>query len=194
MSEFCQVTDFLPEVRIAAPRCPEPALLRILLESMIEFCQETTAWRYEHPAIDIQAGISVYQLDPPLLNSHVHSILVACDQGKRPLKVAAPKRGQVELLREPTADIAGGINLLLSIKPNWNTDEVSQVLFDDYREAIIHGAKERLYGQVERPWGSAEQSLKFRQLFQLGIARAKAAQDRGRMHGQPRMRRRGGVR
>lgn len=187
MSEFVNVDVFIPEIRIAAPRCPYPSQRRLILESIIELCQEASCWRYQHPPIDIVAGVKRYELDPPLIDTHVHSILSACTPNNQPLKVSVPRRGFVELADTPTADIAGGLNLLLSIKPNWDTDEVAATLFDDYRQTVIHGAKERLYDQGERPWGNPDLALKFRQLFQLGIARAKAAEDRGRMTGKPRM-------
>lgn len=169
--------DFLAEVQSAAPGCPEPVILTRIAEAAREFCEKAPVWTEELPLIDVVATTHTYVLTPTVTNAKVHDILVVEYDGRgigptteqeladflprwRSLSggiiaYLAPARGSVRLVRTPDTDLASGLFVEVSVKPGRNStgdNQLPNVLFDDWYDAIVSGAISRVCSMPGRTW------------------------------------------
>ncbi len=202
MSEFIPVEDFLRAVRPTTPEVVEPTLVLYILESIRELCQRAPVWQYDHPAIDMVTGVTEYKLDPPLINSKIHSIISVHIDGRwigtldnqartpqsasalggtvrRPSCYENLSRGTLMLCGTPSEDLDDGIVVRASVKPELNSDEVLASLFADYYDVIAAGVKSRALNVLGRAWYDPVAAREFKAAFLHGCREARMSTDRG---------------
>ncbi|MHB8727577.1 MAG: hypothetical protein ACYC9K_00905 [Sulfuricaulis sp.] len=59
------LTDFYDYTLPDLPGCPQPLALQKITEAMIEFFRVSKAYKYQHPPINVVAGVSYYPFVPP---------------------------------------------------------------------------------------------------------------------------------
>jgi hypothetical protein len=192
-------SDFYDLVAPHLPGCPAVAMDNALRQSAIAFCEQSLAWRFDHPPIAVESGVAAYPFAPPV-GSVVHAILQAtldgreitcgaggCDMAERNSGgslSAMPSypsyifggTGFLTLVPEPAAN--GSLALTAALKPSPTSTGVGEREFDEYRETIVHGALSRLMSSPKKPYTHLQLASYHQEQF--GIKTGAAAMREGR--------------
>jgi hypothetical protein len=189
-------SNFYDLVAPQLPGCPLAAMDIALRQAAIAFCEQSLAWRFDHPPIAVEPGTSAYPLVPPA-DSTVHAILHAaldgreigcgtgdCDMAERnrdghlsgiPLYIFGGT-GFLALVPAPSAN--GILSLSMALKPSPASAGLGEREFDEYQEAIVHGALFRLMSSPKKPYTHLQ--LAFYHQEQFGARTVAAAMREGR--------------
>jgi hypothetical protein len=196
------LTRLLPSVN----GCPEPLARRALIDSAIEFCEETGVVRVTTDSVATQSGTSVYTVDIPtgqlvvnvqrawygsreltaapdsqVANVQAYISEAATDIGQEPIYFIEFMPGEVTLFPTPGASANGELVFRASTKPARSATSVENVLYEDWVEPIVSGALARLHATPDTPFFSASAAGYQASLFRLGINRARSEALRGRV-------------
>lgn len=178
------------------PGCPLAMLDSALREAAIAFCEQSLAWKYEHPDIAVVAATTEYPFVPPA-DAVVHAITYAqfadkeikAHTSEQNLRIwdwrhqtGAPEYvlgGITGLTLVPTPDTAGTLKLTVALKPSKDAPGVDDGMFDEYRQAIVHGALARLMLSPKKPYTDAALGMAHQQqcAMQTGAAGTRAARN-----------------
>lgn len=75
--------DFLPDVMIDVPGCPEPVAVNALRHALEEFCRKSLWWTADISPIDVIAGVHTYDLVSPVIDTVVAGILRISHDGHK---------------------------------------------------------------------------------------------------------------
>ena len=203
-------SDFYNETVPDLPGCPLVMLSHAIRNAAILFCEQSRAWRYAHPDIAVMADQDEYPYDPPAETS-VHEVCYAefndqeiSWQTNEPRENVWNWRHQtgtpMYILGGPTTfslipkpNLEGTLKLVVVLKPSYNATGIDDDIFNEYHEAIAHGAKARLMLSPRKPYTNAELSAYHMQQFTIlaGAASVRVARNYSRAPLQtPIMRRR----
>lgn len=169
------------------PGCPQVAQVVALRQAAIEFCEQSLAWSYEHPDIEVVPGTAKYLFEPPV-GAFVHAIHYAQFNDKQ-LETRKMERdigtwtvrnntgtpeyilgGPLSLTLVPTPDVSGTLTLEVILKPTPVSDGVDDLIYEEYREAVVHGALARLMLSPKKPYTDPVLANYHMQLFQIQTA------------------------
>src|SRR5690348_13008844 len=156
----------LPDV----PGCPFAMADIALRQSAISFCEQSLAWKYEHPPIPVVPSTAQYALVPPD-GAAIHVLSYAALDG-RELNSGMPT-AELDTLRNsdgmsryfltgasieliPAPDFSGILRLAAVLKPSPSAADIDESVFDEYRQAIAHGALARLMLSPRKPYTNAQ--------------------------------------
>lgn len=164
------------------PGCPFPILDQALKQSAIAFCEQSLAWRYEHPAVAVVAATAEYAFVPPA-EAVVHTIHFAAYEGKEisshtgesDLRIwdwrnqtGTPEYvlgGATSLTLVPMPDVTGSLTMTVILKPSPTAIGVDDSMFNEFRTAIIHGALATLMLSPKKPYTNPQLGLIHQQQF-----------------------------
>lgn len=181
--------DFYDFVMPDVPGCTFAAIDSALRQSGIVFCEQSLAWLIDHPPISVVAGTSEYALTPPE-DAVVHAITFAALNGeeieayKGETDISVRNRrnrtavaqyipggpGSVILAPKPAA--TGALTMIVALKPSPASVGIDDVQFNEYREAIVHGALLRLMLSPKKPYTNAQLAAYHQQQFAIKTAAA----------------------
>lgn len=165
-------SDFYNLLQPDLPGCPFVALDHAVRNSAIAFCEQSLAWTYEHPDIAIVPDLATYDFVPPA-EALVHTVLYARfnetdldtqtkdadmriwnwrNQSGSPQYLLGTPSG---LRLVPKPDLVGTLTLIVALKPDDDAIGIDDEIYQEYREAIIHGAKARLMLSPRKPYTDA---------------------------------------
>ena len=197
---------FLPRLLPSAPNCPDPTARQALLDAAIEFCEETSIVRIT-TGPQYTAGTAVYTVGVPAsqkvaltqrawygqrelmpaLSSMVANVdaytSVTADPYQEPHSFLESAPGEVTLFPAPGAMATQMLTFRVATKPSRAATSVADVLFEDWAEAIVAGALKRLHAIPDTSFFSDGHAMRRATEFQLGINRARAEAQRGRVRG-----------
>ena len=181
--------DFYDSVMPDVPGCTSAAIDSALRQSAVVFCEQSLAWLIEHPPIPVVAGTSEYALTPPE-DAVVHAITFAALNGEEieaykgetgisarnwRNRTGAPQyipsgAGSVILAPKPGASAA--LTMIVALKPSPASVGIDDVQFNEYREAVVHGALLRLMLSPKKPYTNAQLAAYHQQQFAIKTAAA----------------------
>lgn len=190
-------TDLLSEVLPHLTADPsEPAAVAALSNAVIEFCARSLVWRFYADAIDVTAGESTYQLEPPA-NADIATVLSCKYDGKNidhkstdDLDDLMPTwqtesstvkwftqvdTESVILAPLPDETISQGLLFVLALQPRRSSFSFPRWIASQYMEALAAGAIARLAGMNNKPWSDAETADRKRKEFDAAIASARGS-------------------
>ncbi|MDN5836557.1 MAG: hypothetical protein L0H12_04305 [Nitrosospira sp.] len=171
------------------PGCPVVAIDMALRQSAIAFAEQSLAWRDSHPDIAVVAGTATYAFVPPA-QAVVHAVThaefenkeIESHAGESNIRIADWRNrmgtpeyvlgGATSLQLVPMPDVAGTLSLEVALKPSVTATGVDDSIFNEFREAIIHGALARLMLSPKKPYSSAQLSMYHAQQFTIKTAAA----------------------
>ena len=171
------------------PGCPFAAVNNALRQSSIVFCAQSLAWKDEHPPVAVAAGTAEYAFIPPV-GAAVHAVTHAAFNGKEISphtgELDIPARdwrnqtgkpqyvlgGDTSLRLVPEPDTAGVLTMIVALKPSASATGIDERLFNEYRDAIIHGALARLMLSPRKPYTNTQLAQYHQQQFLIGTAAA----------------------
>jgi hypothetical protein len=182
-------SDFYDSALPELPGCPFVALNHALRQSAIAFCEQSLVWTYEHPDISIVAGVDEYAYIPPA-ETLVHAVTWAkfneteLDTRTRDEDMRIwDWRNQTgvpqyvlnmpnSLKLVPKPDLDGTLKLIVALKPDNSAIGIDDVMFQEHREAIAHGAKARLMLSPRKPYTDPERAVLNMQMFNSKVLSA----------------------
>jgi hypothetical protein len=197
---------FLPRLLPSVTGCPVPLARQALIDSAIEFCEESGVVRGTTDPVTMIAGVATYDIDLPadLLTVQVlrawygtreltpapDSLITAVGAyipdpnsglGQEPIYFMASSPTEVTLYPAPGAGATDKLVLRVSTKPTRAAALVENLLYEDWAETLVAGALRRLHGTPDTPFFSDGAAARQNALFQFGIVRARAESLRGRV-------------
>lgn len=169
------------------PGCPQAAQVAALRQAAITFCEQALAWRYDHPDIAVTPGTAKYLFVPPS-QTLVHAVISAefndekietkvmerdINKWKLDLETGTPEYllgGPISITLYPVPDVAGTLRLKVALKPTPAADGVDDVIYDEYREAVVHGALSKLLLSPKKPYTDVTLANYHAQLFHIQTA------------------------
>jgi hypothetical protein len=186
MKTWANFYDYvLPDV----PGAPTAAVDLALRQAAIAFCEQSLAWRYNHPDIEVTSGTAQYAFVPPA-EAVVHAIHYAAWNGDEIATrvdesnvtiydwrndTGTPRfvfGGATSLTLVPTPDADGTLALEVILKPAPDATGVDDSIFNEFREAIAHGALTRLMLSPKKPYTSPQLATFHQQAFTIKTAAA----------------------
>lgn len=182
-------SDFYDLIMPDLPGCPFMVVDNALRQSAISFCEQSLAWRWDHPDISVAGGMAAYAFAPPA-GAAVHSIIHAALDGKEieshagesSINIAdwrhrsgTPRYvlgGPTAVMLAPSPDTAGILRMIVALKPSPVSPGIDDSQFNEYREAIIHGGLARLMLSPKKPYTDAQLAAYHQQQFSIKTAAA----------------------
>lgn len=199
---------FLPRLLPSVTGCPEPLARQALIDSAIEFCEETGVVKVTTDPVSLISGVSVYAIEVPtqqavvtvqrvwygtreltaaplamISESQVFTGSTQVAIGQEPTHFAEYGPGEVALFPTPGSGANALLVFRVTTKPTRAATTVETVLFEDWAEFIVAGALRRLHSVPDSPFFSDPLAMRQAGLFQLGISRARQEALRGRVRG-----------
>lgn len=185
-------SQWVPFVLVELPACPRPLIIEAVRQSAIQFCQESGFWRKELDGFYTVATDAEYELTPPP-DSTIAQILTL-KVGSCPL---VPKTlddietmyakwreqsGKPEyfFLRDSQTAVfvpipdssAYEVRVLVTLKPSQAAHGVDECVFEEYKDAVKHGAIAYLANIPEKDWTDPNKAAYSHALFMDGIRKA----------------------
>ncbi len=178
--------------------CSEAAMINALRNSSIRFCTETWIARETATPISAIAGQDTYTLaassglepvgvislryDNVELDKTTEEKLDQFDSGWRSASSGMPTAFMMDspdviwLNRAPAVAVSNGIRVRMAVRPTDTSAEVPDILYNDWRKTIMHGALEELLEMPDKSWSDPKMSAWHgrRQVFGLQSAKARA--------------------
>ncbi|HEY6044927.1 MAG TPA: hypothetical protein VIU43_08495 [Nitrosospira sp.] len=188
-------TSFYDLIAPDLPGCSFAAMDIALRQAAIAFCEQSLAWKYTHPDIAVVAATATYNFVPPT-QAVVHVITYAafngdeieCKAGESNITITDWRNqtgtpayvlgGATALTLVPTPDAAGTLSIEVALKPSPSGTGIDDSTFNEYREAIIHGALARLMLSQKKPYTNAALAQYHGQQFEIKTGRAGLRQAR----------------
>jgi hypothetical protein len=191
MKLWCDFYDLMmPDL----PGCPSAAADSALRQSAIAFCEQSLAWQGSHPDVSVAAGMAEYAFTPPA-DAVVHSIIHAALDGEEialypgepglgSMGMGSLNRhrgkgtpayiivGAVSLTLVPEPGASGTLSMTVAFKPSPASMGIVDEQFNEYREAIVHGALSRLMLSPKKPYSSIQLAQYHQQQFTVKTAAA----------------------
>jgi hypothetical protein len=177
------------------PGCPFAAVDVALRQAAIDFCSQSLAWKYSHPDIAVTSGTASYNSVPPA-QAVVHAVTYAefegseidCHTGESGIQIynwrnqaGTPEYvlgGVTALTLVPTPDVVGTLKLEVALKPSPAAIGIDDDVFDEYRDAIVHGALARLMASPKKPYTQLQLATYHHQQFTILTGQAGMRQAR----------------
>lgn len=198
---------FLPRLLPSVPGCTDPLARQALLDAAIEFCEQTQIVRVITDPQPVSADVASYSVDIP--SSQRVTLVQHAWYGNRELKPAPSEIisnakfyngtasgpdavpayfyegavGEVQVYPIPGSLANQSLVFRVATKPSRSATQVENVLYEDWAEAIVAGARERLHAIPDVPFSSANAMATAMALFNQGISRARSEAQRGRIRG-----------
>lgn len=190
------ISSFINDITPHVSGCPKSVIIKAIRDAAVRLCEDSTIWRDDIPAADITVDVDDYTITPPAgtrvittislrydgneISGYTEESLDTIDYGWRagnPGTATAfvlfePDR--IKLNRVPEATIIDGLIAKVALKPTDDATLVGDVIYSDWREAIMHGALERLLRIPKKPWYNIQLSTYHGKHFLFQIQRAKA--------------------
>lgn len=178
------------------PGCPLELIDLALRQSAISFCENSLAWHYDHPAITVSSGAAAYDFIPPQ-DAVVHSIFYAkwndteIDSNTSETELASKVYdwrnatgtptyvlGGSSLQIVPNPDSSGTLRIKVTLKPSVTATTIDSNVFNEFREAIAHGALARLMYSPKKPYTNPALAQYHAQQFDIKTGQAGTKQAR----------------
>lgn len=189
--------DVLPDL----PGCGQALATLHIRAAAIDFCKRSMAWRVDMDAVNAKANIAEYDFEPDSGQVVVRAMLawydkkqltpkspgeLECMYSHWPSQVGTPVYFTQEnpsdsliLVPMPIADLTKAITAKLAVKPSQTSTAIDGSIFEEWREAIAHGALARLFALSKKPWTNATLAGYHIGEFDQKVASAALAASRG---------------
>lgn len=189
-------SDLLPDVLptlIADPS--DPVTERAIKRAVIEFCAGSWVWQHLMDPIDVVAGESFYDLEPPTGGDISAVMHVECNglplvnkslewlNKEHPswrLDRETPKwftqvtPDQLILAKVPDATVAGGLYVTLAVEPSQSSTSFPKWIWNQYIYALVDGALSTLMLMPDKPWTDLKNGSARLDNFNAAINNARA--------------------
>lgn len=193
-------STFTPRFMAEVPRCSAPLAEQAVLDAVIEFCDLTFINQIDHTPIAAVAAQGEYSWSPgtnlkvvrpelvwydkktltPKTRDELDAIYAYWpDEDGTPLYFVQEKLEKLIVVPKPAASLADAIRAKVSVRPSRAATDVDDAIYDRYLDAIVAGAKARLFGMVNQEWTDQVKAADCRAVFLAASDRARLAMFKG---------------
>lgn len=194
---------FYPYIKPYCPGAPDPAIDRALVESAIDFANESRALR-ETLTEALTAGVTLYPLAPTDAQSEVFEVqsvklvvngttsmpepmrLAGADEAKQGTPTAFDYRIGSGLRVWPSPILAGSMQIDAATRPARTATALDDRLMDQWRTGVVAGALLRLVMLPNTAYSNPQAAAAYQQIFNDETSRAYHAVSQG--HARARLR------
>lgn len=180
--------DVINEVQFEITEAPYDSIVLFVQRAVCDFCEISHYWQEEIGPLMPQLGADAYDIDAPRGSSIVSVLHVSTADNElyRSQDESVHYRfwqsssGSIEFY--PIDELAGkSISIIGALKPeiDGNNFKFSETILRDYRDAIVAGAKAKLYLIPRKPWTDLNLAQVNSGLFQEKANEALRAKGRG---------------
>jgi hypothetical protein len=160
-----------------------------LQRAVIEFCEKSHFWQEDIGPLRVVAATNSFDISPPrgLSVVSIVGVLASGEELVRSADASVPYRytqkSPFAISVEPHDQLIGSdVSIYAALKPDikpGDSFKCSEALLDQYRDAIITGAKSLLYKVPRKPWTDMQLAQSYWQLFETASSEALRTQARG---------------
>ena len=194
-------TQWLPYVQVNVPDCPKALIVEAIRQKVIEFCQRSLFLRQELDGFYTVADDNEYDLTSPVDTTIAQLLMLKVN--KRELE---PKtQDDLEEIYQEWRDQSGEpsyfflkntntailvpnpigvypVRILVALKPTQSAQGVDEIIFEEYKDAIKHGALAYLMLMAEKTWSNPNMSAFYQSQFDAAIQESKMRAEQGYAH------------
>ena len=194
-------TQWLPYIQVNVPDCPKALIVEAIRQKVIEFCQRSLFLRQELDGFYTVADDNEYDLSPPVDNNIAQ--LLTLKVNKRELE---PKtQDDLEEIYQEWRDQEGQpsyfflkntytailvpkpigvypVRILVALKPTQSAQGVDESIFEEYKDAIKHGALAYLMLMAEKSWSNPNMSAIYQSQYDAAVTDAQSRANQGYAH------------
>jgi len=194
---------FFPYLIPLVPHVADPVAEHAIRSACIEFCRKSLAWQAPMEPLSTSKGESAYELDVPsgAMLTHIVDLYY---EGRRLEKTSvsevAAKVGydwmvqegtpgaylrfnpnEITLIPKPDKSVVNVLTGLLAFAPTRGSTTVIDFIFEDYADAIVHGAVARLLMIPNQQWTDPKTGLGYYRQFSADCANARSFVNTGQV-------------
>jgi hypothetical protein len=178
---------FLPRLLPWCPSAPEPLIYQELLDSAIQFCEESHVVRYITDPITVIPGVATYDIELPQYTDLVRVMRVYYADGPFSYPVGGFNNwvisdiGEITLFPTPTSDPKRPMFFEVVTKPTRSANQVADQLFTDWVEGVCGGAIQRICAMPDQPWSNDANAAKGANAYRIWKNKAMFEATKGRV-------------
>jgi hypothetical protein len=194
---MANLSDLRQDVLPSVNDCPNIMADYAILKAVINFCNQSKAYRFSPDTIPIVSGTANYDISGLLPEGTEIASLLAAELDGAPLDIpdsgsvpqywatelgspsAAIVHGQTAIGLRKVPDVPGLLAVRLALRPSLSATTYPDEFHSLYRERIAAGALSSLYAQPNKPWSNAKLVADSRSMFEACILDAEFRADRG---------------
>ncbi|CDS48914.1 hypothetical protein [Polaromonas sp. CG9_12] len=189
------IDDLVHLARIELPGVMDAIVVQAIAATAGDFCTRAQVWDELQDPVALVDGVGSYDVDAPS-DARVLAVLGAWTpsnelvpvtlarlaylmpdwqtrQGSVPLYFnAARELGSITVYPRPANALGTLLTLKVRYAPKRTATTLPDFLADKYEDALLHGAKARLMGQVNVPWSAPSVGLIHSQAYEAALAQA----------------------
>lgn len=187
-----------PVVLVELPGCPKPLIIEAIRQTAIRFCRESGFWRKELDGFYTIATDYECELEPPVDSTIADVLLIKVGSNELCPKTQDDLEGMYSdwrttsgspryfFLRDtktavfvPVPDSQYPVRVLVTLKPTQTAHGVDEIIFEEYKEEIKHGAIAHLAQMPDKDWTNPNKAAFSLAQFEAGIDKAKNRAEHG---------------
>jgi len=201
--DFVSISELYDDVLAEAPGCPIYTARDKIRLAAIDFCKQTGVSVHTEELIDIDAECNIMPLPVPGASVRVWQVLYVKTTGFAGQVVPVSRRSmversaqwesltgdyphsyirlnnkQIQIIPIPNQDLSEVMSIQCSYIPKRDATRLHAVLFDEYRDAITHGALARLLKMSKEEWYDRGEAAERAQFFQYCVNEARPLADK----------------
>jgi len=191
-------TQWLPYIQVNVPDCPKALIVEAIRQKVIEFCQRSLFLRQELDGFYTVADDNEYDLSPPVDNTIAQLLMLKVnkrelqpktqddleeiyqewrDQSDEPQYFFLKNTNTAILVPKPIGVYP--VRILVALKPTQAAQGVDESIFEEYKDAIKHGALAYLMLMAEKTWSNPNMSAFYQSQFDAAIQESKMRAEKG---------------
>lgn len=183
--------DLIDSIQFEIPEAPHDSVEHYLRRSITEFCEKSHYWQEDIGPVRVVGNLDEYELSVPRRVSivTVHNIFfteqdrtVELPRSEGDLTYRYWQPTPFTFKPEPRDRLVGkDLSVIVSLRPELynGSFKVSQFLIQEYRDALIAGAKAALYMVPRKPWTDFQLSQLNSSIFSRAVEAALRTKGRG---------------
>jgi hypothetical protein len=199
------VSDFFSRIQSFVMNCPEPTLQQAVIDTCIEFAEDTRAIREMLSPMYTEPGVPGYPLDDlnqarvghvlqvhvdgARINGELREVVEMARQGKgRPTKFYTRRMdGELLLYFDVVPDDVYRLDVLVSSVPDRNASQVDDEYVERFMQPIVVGAIGMLKLQSGMSWTDPATGTAAREQFLQGVTKFKVQSNQGQVQSSMRV-------
>lgn len=191
-------TQWLPSVLVDIQNCPRDLVIEAIRQKAIEFCQRSLFLRKDLDGFYTIADDNEYDITSPTDTTIAQLLVLKVNKRKLEPKTQDDLEGIYQEWRDqsgepkyfflkdtstailvPSPSSVYPVRILVALKPNQSAQGVDELIFEEYKNAIKHGALAYLMMMTEKTWSNPNMAMVYQKLFDDDILLAKKRAEKG---------------
>ena len=191
-------TQWLPYVQVNVPDCPKALIVEAIRQKAIEFCQKSLFLRQDLDGFYTVANDNEYELNTPVDTTIAQLLVLKVNKSELMPKTQDDLEVMYQEWREqfgqpkyfflknthtailvPIPNAVYPVRILVALKPTQAAQGVDEIIFEEYKDTIKHGALAYLMLMPEKSWSNPNMSAFYQSQFESSIQESKMRAEKG---------------